>query len=382
MVYCDNAATTKMCEAAKQTMLYITENCWGNPSSAHGFGMNASEKLEEAREVTAECIGASAEEIVFTSCGSEANTQAILSAAEICLKRGKTHIISTAIEHSSVMNALQTLTGRGFTLTLLKPDKTGKINASDLASAINKDTGIVSIMHANNETGIIQPAVEAGIICRKNGILFHIDAVQTAGHIPVNVKTLCADYLSASGHKFGAAKGSGFLYVRKGIDAVPLIFGGKQENRLRAGTQATAQLCSLAAAFDSSVKNMENNTEYVSSLTRLLTQELTAVPGVICIGSASERLPGTVSFVFRNAPAGDAFVNILSSAYGIMCSSGAACDSGSIKPDRVLLSMGYAPGDAERMLRFSLNENNTPEEIKYISSAVKIFLMKYREIHP
>lgn len=368
MIYADNAATTRPSPAAVRAMATCMEQFWGNPSSLHTPGQLAAGKLRQARETVAACIGAGPREIYFTSGGSEADNWAIRSAAYLEKRHGKTHLISTAIEHHAVLRTLESLAREGFEVTLLHVDDSGIVKVKDLAAAIRPDTALVTVMFANNEMGAIQPVDEIGALCREKNILFHTDAVQAAGHLPIDVKTLHADMLSLSAHKFHGPRGVGALYVRKGTPLLPLIQGGAQERGKRAGTENLPAIAGMAAALRESCEHMEENAAYVASLRDRLIAGLSQIPGAVLNGGLQNRLPGNVSFCFEGA-AGES-VLLLLDRKGICASSGSACASGSLDPSHVLLAMGRPYHLAKGALRLSPDESNTVREADEIIAAV------------
>ena len=361
MIYADNAATTKLSVTALQAMLpYLTEQ-YGNPSSLYSFGQQAAEALEEARQTVAECLHCRPDEIYFTSGGSEADNQAILSAARWGKLRGKTHIISTAFEHHAVLHTLQKLEKEGFTITLLEVHETGRITPQQVAEAITDETCLVTVMYANNEIGTIQPIAEIGALCRARKITFHTDAVQAAGHLAIDVGAENIDMLSLSGHKFHGPKGVGALYVRKGVTLSPLIEGGGQERRKRAGTENVAGIVGLAAALREACDHLEEHAVQVGALRDKLIRGLSAIPHSALNGDPAGRLPGNVSFCFEGIE-GESLLLLLDDK-GICASSGSACTSGSLDPSHVLLAIGRPHEVAHGSLRLSLSHETTPEEV-------------------
>ena len=368
MIYADNAATTKMSAAAVDTMTKLMREIWGNPSSLYEFGQRAKEVLESAREDIAGVIGADPREIVFTSGGSEADNQAIRSAALLGAKNGKKHIISTAFEHHAVLHTLKKLESEGFEVTLLAVHEDGLVRPEELEKAIREDTCLVTVMYANNEIGTIQPVREIGEICRKRGVLFHTDAVQAIGHIPVNVQDDNIDMLSASGHKFHGPKGTGFLYVKKGIRLASLIEGGAQEKGKRAGTENVPAIAAMAVALREAEAKMGRTVEAVSKKRDRLIAGLSEIPHSALNGDAEKRLPGNVNFCFEGIE-GESLLLLLDDK-GIMASSGSACTSGSLDPSHVLLAIGRVHDVAHGSLRLTINEETTDSDIEQIITSV------------
>lgn len=363
-IYADNAATTKMSRAAIDAMVSCMEEQYGNPSSLYTLGQDAKELLEQARAEIASIIGASPREITFTSGGSEADNQAIRSAAAIGKRKGKKHIISTAFEHHAVLHTLKKLESEGFTVTLLDVHEDGLVRTQELESAIREDTCLVTIMFANNEIGTVQPIREIGEICRKYGVLFHTDAVQAVGHLPINVEEDNIDMLSSSAHKFHGPKGIGFLYAKKGIPLTNLIEGGAQERGKRAGTENVAAVLGMAAALKEAAVHMQENAEHVSKCRDRLIEGLKEIPHSALNGDAVRRLPGNVNFCFEGIE-GESLLLLLDDR-GICASSGSACTSGSLDPSHVLLAIGRVHDVAHGSLRLSLGENITEEEVDYL----------------
>lgn len=380
MIYADNAATTKMSETALQTMTTLLNEAWGNPSSLYGHGQRAKEVLEKAREDVAAVIGASPKEIIFTSGGSEADNQAIRSAAAIGKKNGKTHIISSAFEHHAVLHTLNALKKEGFAITLLDVHENGLIVPSEVEAAIRDDTCLVTIMTANNEIGTIQPIREIGEICRRNGVLFHTDAVQAVGHIPVNVEDDNIDLLAASAHKFHGPKGVGFLYARKGVRLTNLIEGGAQERGKRAGTENVPGIAAMAAALKEAAAEMEQNTAHLTEMRSRLIAGLSEIPHSALNGDQTHRLPGNVNFCFEGIE-GESLLLLLDDK-GICASSGSACTSGSLDPSHVLLAIGRVHDVAHGSLRLSIGEDITDAEINYIIQSVKEVVTYLRGFSP
>ncbi len=379
-VYADNAATTKMSRTAVEAMLPYLDTYYGNASSLYGFGQQAREALEKARETVAACLGAEPREIYFTSGGSESDNQAIRSAAAFGAKKGKKHIISTAFEHHAVLHTLKKLEKEGFEITLLDVHENGIVTPKEVAAAIREDTCLVTIMYANNEIGTIQPIAEIGRICREKGVLFHTDAVQAAGHLPIDVKAQNIDMLSLSAHKFHGPKGVGALYVRRGVVLYNLIEGGAQERGKRAGTENVGGIAALAAALKEACGRMEENRAYVTALRDRLIDGLSAIPHSALNGARDHRLPGNVNFCFEGIE-GESLLLLLDDA-GICASSGSACTSGSLDPSHVLLAIGRPHEVAHGSLRLSLCEENTPEEIDHILKEVPRVVEYLRNMSP
>lgn len=380
MIYADNAATTKMSAAAISAMLNCMEESWGNPSSLYGLGQRASETLQNARERIAACIGASPKEITFTSGGSEADNQAIRSAALLGARKGKRHIISTAFEHHAVLHTLKKLEDEGFEVELLPVGKLGTVTAQQVADAIRTDTALVTVMYANNEIGSILPVSEIGAVCRERGVLFHTDAVQAAGHLPVDVKTQNIDMLSLSAHKFHGPKGAGVLYARQGVPLTRLIEGGAQERGRRAGTENVAAAAGMAAALEETCAHMEENAFKVSALRERLIAGLSQIPHSALNGDPVNRLPGNVSFCFEGVE-GESLLLLLDDR-GICASSGSACTSGSLDPSHVLLAIGRPHEVAHGSLRLSLCEENSEADAAAILKAVPEIVAYLRNMSP
>ncbi|MCI9511850.1 MAG: IscS subfamily cysteine desulfurase [Oscillibacter sp.] len=380
MIYADNAATTKMSAAAISAMLNCMEESWGNPSSLYGLGQRASETLQNARERIAACIGASPKEITFTSGGSEADNQAIRSAALLGARKGKRHIISTAFEHHAVLHTLKKLEDEGFEIELLPVGKLGTVTAQQVADAIRTDTALVTVMYANNEIGSILPVSEIGAVCRERGVLFHTDAVQAAGHLPVDVKTQNIDMLSLSAHKFHGPKGAGVLYARQGVPLTRLIEGGAQERGRRAGTENVAAAAGMAAALEETCAHMEENAFKVSALRERLIAGLSQIPHSALNGDPVNRLPGNVSFCFEGVE-GESLLLLLDDR-GICASSGSACTSGSLDPSHVLLAIGRPHEVAHGSLRLSLCEENSEADAAAILKAVPEIVAYLRNMSP
>jgi cysteine desulfurase len=380
MIYADNAATTKMSETATQTMLNVLNAHWGNPSSLYSFGQDAKEVLEGARKDIADVIGAQPGEIIFTSGGSEADNQAIRSAAYLGRKKGKTHIISSAFEHHAVLHTLEALEKEGFEVTLLPVHENGIVLPEEVCEAVREDTCLVSIMYANNEIGTIQRIREIGSILRMRGVLFHVDAVQAVGHIPVNVRNDNIDLLSASAHKFHGPKGVGFLYVKKGVPLTNLIEGGAQERGKRAGTENVAGIAAMAAALKEANGKMAENAARLTKMRDRLIQGLREIPHSALNGDAEQRLPGNVSFCFEGIE-GESLLLLLDDK-GICASSGSACTSGSLDPSHVLLAIGRVHDVAHGSLRLSLAEDITEADVDYIIQTVKEVVTYLRSFSP
>lgn len=379
-IYADNAATTKMSKTAFEAMLPYITDIYGNPSSLHSAGQAAADALRKARADMADALGCEPSEIIFTSGGSEADNQAIISAAAIGEKKGKKHIISSAFEHHAVLHTLKKLEKQGFEVTLLDVGKNGIINPDDVAKAITDSTCLVTIMFANNEIGTIQPIAEIGKICRENGVIFHTDAVQAAGHIKIDVKEQNIDMLSLSAHKFHGPKGVGALYAKKGIRLINLIEGGAQERGKRAGTENVPAIVSMAAALTEAVQEIDENAKRVSILRDRLIAGLSKIPHSALNGDPSRRLPGNVSFCFEGIE-GESLLLLLD-AKGICASSGSACTSGSLDPSHVLLAIGRPHEVAHGSLRLTLSEGNTEEEIDYMIKEITEVVGYLRELSP
>ena len=379
-VYADNAATTKMSQTAINAMLPYMERIYGNPSSLHSVGQEAAEALQSARETIAKCLNASPNEITFTSGGSEADNQALLSAAWLGLRKGKKHIISTAFEHHAILHTLKKLEKEGFEVQLLDVGPLGNITAQQVADAIREDTCLVTTMYANNEIGSILPIAEIGAVCKEKGVLFHTDAVQAAGHLPIDVKTQNIDMLSLSAHKFHGPKGVGVLYARRGVPLTSLIEGGAQERGKRAGTENIPGIMGMAAALQDACEHMEANAVHVSHLRDRLIEGLSQIPHSALNGDPVNRLPGNVSFCFEGIE-GESLLLLLDSK-GICASSGSACTSGSLDPSHVLLAIGRPHEVAHGSLRLSLSEWNTDEEIDHILAEVPWVVEYLRNMSP
>ena len=379
-VYADNAATTKISAAALEAMMPAFETFYGNPSSLHSVGQEAKELLENARERIARCIGAEPREIYFTSGGSEADNQAILSAAKLGAKKGKKHIISTAFEHHAVLHVLEKLEKEGFEVTYLDVKTNHNITAQDVKNAIRPETCLVTVMYANNEIGSVLPIAEIGTVCKEAGVIFHTDAVQAVGHIAIDVKKENIDMLSLSGHKFHGPKGVGALYCRRGIALTNVIDGGAQERGKRAGTENLPAICGMVAALEESLANLEANSAKVTALRDKLIAGLSQIPHCALNGDPINRLPGNGSFCFEGIE-GESLLLLLDMK-GVQASSGSACTSGSLDPSHVLLAIGRVHDVAHGSLRLSLCEYNTEEEIDHILTVVPEVVSYLRSISP
>ena len=379
-VYADNAATTQMSRAAIDAMLPYMETVYGNPSSLHSVGQQAAEALQNARERIAACLNASPREIYFTSGGSEADNQAILSAARLGARKGKNHIISTAFEHHAVLHTLKKLEKEGFEIELLPVGAIGTITAQQVKSALRADTCLVTVMYANNEIGSILPIAEIGEVCREAGVLFHTDAVQAAGHVPIDVQAQHIDMLSLSAHKFHGPKGIGVLYARQGVPLTSLIEGGAQERGKRAGTENLPAIMGMAAALEDACAHIDENARKVSALRDRLIDGLSKIPHSVLNGDPVNRLSGNVSFCFEGIE-GESLLLLLD-AKGICASSGSACTSGSLDPSHVLLAIGRPHEVAHGSLRLSLCEWNTDEDVDRILAAVPEVVAYLREMSP
>ena len=379
-IYADNAATTQMSRAAIDAMLPYLETIYGNPSSLHSVGQQAAGALLSARDRIAKCLNASPREIYFTSGGSEADNQAILSAARLGARKGKRHIISTAFEHHAVLHTLNKLEKEGFTITLLDVHENGIVLPEQVRDAIREDTCLVTVMYANNEIGSIQPIREIGAVCREKGVLFHTDAVQAAGHLPIHVQEQNIDMLSLSAHKFHGPKGIGVLYARKGILLTPLIEGGAQERGKRAGTENVPAIMGMAAALDEACEHLDENAAKLTALRDKLIAGLSEIPHSILNGDAVHRLPGNVNFCFEGIE-GESLLLLLDDK-GICASSGSACTSGSLDPSHVLLAIGRVHDIAHGSLRLTLSEEITAEDVAYTIQAVKEVVAYLRGMSP
>ena len=379
-VYADNAATTAMSETALEAMLPCLREEYANPSSLHTPGQRAAEKLTEAREIFARHLGASPAEITFTSGGSESDNQALRSGAMLGLRKGKKHIISTKFEHHAVLHTLQALEKEGFAVTLLDIPPDGVVTAEQVREAIRPDTALVSVMFANNEIGTIQPIAQIAAVCREAGVLFHTDAVQAAGHLPIDVKELGVDMLSLSAHKFHGPKGVGALYARRGVALTNVIYGGAQERGRRAGTENLPGIVGAAAAFEEACARMEENAQKMTALRDRLIRGLTAIPHTVLNGDAVRRLPGNVNVCFEGIE-GESLLLMLD-AKGIAASSGSACTSGSLDPSHVLLALGRPHEVAHGSLRLSLSHYNTDADVDHILSVVPGVVEYLRNMSP
>ena len=379
-VYADNAATTAMSDAAVRAMLPYYKEIYGNPSSLHSVGQRAAEALADARARVAACLGARPEEIYFTSGGSEADNQAIRSAALLGARKNKRHLISTAIEHHAVLHTLKKLEREGFEVTLLDVGPQGIVAPEAVAAAIREDTALVTVMYANNEVGTIQPIAEIGAVCRERGVPFHTDAVQAVGHLPIRVEEQNIDMLSLSAHKFHGPKGVGALYCRKGLTLLPFVEGGTQERGRRAGTENLAGIAGMTAALEEATSHLEENAAYVSGLRDKLIDGLSKIPHSRLNGDRDRRLPGNVNFCFEGIE-GESLLLLLD-AKGVAASSGSACTSGSLDPSYVLLALGLPHEVAHGSLRLTLSEYNTPEEVDHILSVVPGVVDYLRDISP
>ena len=379
-IYLDNAATTKMSRTAVNAMLPYLEQVYGNPSSLHSVGQQANEALTDARERIARLLNCEAKEITFTSGGSEADNQALISAARLGEKRGRMHIISTAFEHHAVLHTLKRLEQEGFEVTLLEVPENGLIQPEQVAEAIRPNTGLVSVMFANNEIGTVQPIEEIGRICREQGVLFHTDAVQAAGHLHIDVKAQNIDLLSLSAHKFHGPKGIGVLYTRKGIRLSALIEGGAQERGKRAGTENVPAVMGMAAALEEACRTMDADAAHMSALRDRLIRGLSKIPHSVLNGDPIQRLPNNVHFCFEGIE-GESLLLLLDDR-GISASSGSACTSGSLDPSHVLLAIGRPHEIAHGSLRLSLSKEVTEEEIDYTINAVTEVVAYLRSISP
>ena len=379
-IYADNAATTCMSRTAVDAMLPYMQEVFGNPSSLYSIGQRAKEALESARGRVAACLGAEPGEIYFTSGGSEADNQAITSAARLGAIKGKKHIISTAFEHHAVLHTLNRLKEQGFEITLLDVHSNGLVSAEQVAEAIRPDTCLVTVMYANNEIGTVQPVKEIGAVCREKEVIFHTDAVQAAGHVKIDVKEQNIDMLSLSAHKFHGPKGCGVLYVRKGIRLFSLIEGGAQEKGKRAGTENVAAIMGLAAALEEACGNIRQYTERMTALRDRLIAGLDKIPYSELNGDREKRLPGNVNFCFEGIE-GESLLLLLDDK-GISASSGSACTSGSLDPSHVLLAIGRPHEVAHGSLRLTLGEDATEEEVDYIISSVNDVVSLLRNMSP
>ena len=367
-IYADNAATTKMSDIAVQAMLPYLQEIYANASSVHLLGQRSAAALFSARQQVAQVLNCAPKEVFFTSGGSEADNQALISAAALGKKQGKCHIVSTAMEHHAILHTLEALENQGFTVTLLRPQADGIVTATQVAEAITDNTCLVSVMYANNEIGAIQPIREIGALCRKRGVLFHTDAVQAAGHLTIDVQRDNIDMLSLSAHKFHGPKGIGLLFAKSNFQLTSLIRGGGQERGKRAGTENLPGIIGLAAALKDAQENMQQNTAYITGLRDALRNGLDKIDGAGFNGSREHCLPGTVNYSFQGVN-GEALLSLLSNE-GICCSSGSACSAGSLEPSHVLLALGLSHETAQSALRFSLCEYNTMDEVQTIITKV------------
>ncbi len=379
-IYADNAATTKMSAVAIEAMLPYMNQIYGNPSSLHSVGQAAAEALQNARRRIAAILGCKEREITFTSGGSEADNQAILSAAAIGARKGKKHIISTAFEHHAVLHTLNKLAKQGYEITLLDVHEDGLVSPQQVAEAIRPDTCLVTIMFANNEIGTIEPIAEIGAVCREKGVLFHTDAVQAAGHLRINVAEQNIDMLSLSAHKFHGPKGVGVLYARRGVALTNVIEGGAQEHGKRAGTENIPAIMGMAAALEESYADLEKKTAKTTALRDQLIAGLAEIPHSVLNGDRQHRLPGNVNFCFEGIE-GESMLLLLDDK-GVYASSGSACTSGSLDPSHVLLAIGRPHEIAHGSLRLTITEENTPEEMDYIIQAVKDTVAHLRQMSP
>ena len=379
-IYADNAATTRLSDTALNAMLPYLQGEYGNPSSLHSVGQRAQEALTEARARIAARLGCQPTEVIFTSGGSEADNQAIRSVAAFGKMKGKTHIISTAFEHHAVLHTLEALDKEGFTVTLLDVHEDGMVSAQQVEEAITPETCLVTIMYANNEIGTVQPIAEIGEVCRRHGVLFHTDAVQAVGHLPVNVAEQNIDLLSLSAHKFHGPKGIGVLYARRGVPIFPLIHGGAQERNRRGGTENIPAIVGMAAALDEACDHLEEDTRKLTALRERLIAGLSQIPHSVLNGHREHRLPGTVNFCFEGIE-GESLLLLLDDK-GVYASSGSACTSGSLDPSHVLLAIGRPHEIAHGSLRLSLSPDTTEEEVDYMVEAVTDVVAYLRSISP
>jgi cysteine desulfurase len=379
-VYADNAATTRISENVLKIMFEVFKNDYGNPSSVYGLGARAKKMIEEARQLVAGAVGANNNEIYFTSGGTESDNWAIKGASEMLRKKGKNHIISTMFEHHAVLNSLDTLRRQGFKITLLEVNPDGIVRPEQLCDAMSEETGLVSIVFANNEIGTIQPIADFAAICRSKNILFHTDAVQAIGNIPMNVRELGVDMLSVSGHKIHAAKGVGALYIRKGVEIANWLDGGAQERRRRAGTENTAAIAGFGVAMQDAVANIEQQTKYLLELREQFIDGVLKIGCCRLNGDRRQRLPGNANISFENAE-GESLVLILD-MQGICCSTGSACSSGSLEASHVLLALGLSMKLARGTLRFTFSNENTLDDINYIITKLDAALKRLRGTLP
>ena len=379
-VYADNAATTKMSQVAINAMLPYMDKIFGNPSSLHSVGQEAKEALDAARETVAACLGCEPREIYFTSGGSEADNQAIISAARYGARKGKKHIISTAFEHHAVLHTLNKLEKEGYEVTLLDVSNGHNITAQQVKDAIREDTCLVTVMYANNEIGSVLPIAEIGAVCKEAGVPFHTDAVQAAGHLHINVKEQNIDMLSLSGHKFHGPKGVGALYCRRGFPLVNVIEGGAQERGKRGGTENIAGICGMAAALKDACDNMDERMARVAAMRDKLIAGISQIPHCDLNGDRVNRLPNNVSFCFEGIE-GESLLLLLDFK-GVAASSGSACTSGSLDPSHVLLAIGRVHDVAHGSLRLSLSDDNTDEEMDHILKVVPEVVQHLRNMSP
>ena len=379
-IYADNAATTRLSDTALKAMLPYLQEEYGNPSSLHSVGQRAQEALTEARARIAQRLGCQPTEVIFTSGGSESDNQAIRSVAAFGKLKGKTHIISTAFEHHAVLHTLEALEKEGFTVTLLDVHEDGMVSAQQVEEAITDETCLVTIMYANNEIGTVQPIAEIGEVCRRHGVLFHTDAVQAVGHLPVNVAEQNIDLLSLSAHKFHGPKGIGVLYARRGVPIFPLIHGGAQERNRRGGTENIPAIVGMAAALDEACDHLEEDSAKLTALRERLIAGLSNIPHSVLNGHREHRLPGTVNFCFEGIE-GESLLLLLDDK-GVYASSGSACTSGSLDPSHVLLAIGRPHEIAHGSLRLSLSPDTTEEEVDYMIGAVTDVVAYLRSISP
>ncbi len=379
-IYADNAATTRLSDTALKAMLPYLQEEYGNPSSLHSPGQRAQEALTEARSRIAQRLGCQPTEVIFTSGGSEADNQAIRSVAAFGKLKGKTHIISTAFEHHAVLHTLEALEKEGFTVTLLDVHEDGMVSAQQVEEAITDETCLVTIMYANNEIGTVQPIAEIGEVCRRHGVLFHTDAVQAVGHLPVNVAEQNIDLLSLSAHKFHGPKGIGVLYARRGVPIFPLIHGGAQERNRRGGTENIPAIVGMAAALDEACDHLDEDTRKLTALRERLIAGLSNIPHSVLNGHREHRLPGTVNFCFEGIE-GESLLLLLDDK-GVYASSGSACTSGSLDPSHVLLAIGRPHEIAHGSLRLSLSPDTSEEEVDYMIGAVTDVVAYLRSISP
>ena len=380
MIYADNAATTSLSPAALSAMTDILAHCYGNPSSLHSVGQQAAEVLQDARERMARILNADHKEITFTSGGSESDNQALRTAAHLGAKKGKKHLISTAFEHHAVLHPLKKLEQEGFEVTLLPVHENGIVTAQEVAAAIRPDTALVSVMFANNEIGTIQPIAEIGAVCREKGVLFHCDAVQAVGHVPVDVKAMNIDLLSLSGHKFHGPKGVGALYARKGVRLETLIEGGAQERGKRAGTENLASIVGMVTALEEAVTDLSAKQARLTALRDRLIEGLEKIPHGVLNGDRNARLPGNVNFCFEGIE-GESLLLLLDDK-GICASSGSACTSGSLDPSHVLLAIGRPHEVAHGSLRLTLDEQMSTQDVDEMIEAVTEVVQYLRNMSP